>query len=84
MGPIVEHGFEHLAPSDHMIARTRRRLLMAVRALQEKGMPPPGAEDPEVYRGVRSGFFVSDDASHWQELYARQLSAAARPGATVR
>ncbi len=27
MGPITDHGFEHLAPSDQMVARTRRRLL---------------------------------------------------------
>jgi len=35
---------------------------MAVRALQEKGIPPPGADDARVYRGVRSGFFVIDPA----------------------
>ena len=33
MGPITDHAFEHLAPSDQMITRTRRRLLMAARAL---------------------------------------------------
>ena len=27
MGPIVDHTFEHLGPSDQMITRTRRRLL---------------------------------------------------------
>jgi len=32
MGPIVDHTFEHLAPSDRMITHTRRRLLMAARA----------------------------------------------------
>ena len=37
MGPIVDHEFEHLAPSDQMITRTRRRLLMAARALREGG-----------------------------------------------
>ncbi len=35
MGPIVDHEWEHLAPSDQMITRTRRRLLMAARALRE-------------------------------------------------
>ena len=63
-----------------MIARTRRRLLMAARALGEKDVPPPGAEDPGVYRGARSGFFVSNEVSDWQEIYARQLAMAARPG----
>ena len=33
MGPVTDHAFEHLAPSDQMITRTRRRLLMAARAL---------------------------------------------------
>ena len=31
MGPVTDHAFEHLAPSDQMITRTRRRLLMAAR-----------------------------------------------------
>jgi phthalate 4,5-dioxygenase len=83
MEPIVDHSFEHLAPSDHMIARTRRRLLIAARALGEKGVPPPGAEDPGVYRGARSGFFVSNEVSDWQEIYARQLAMAARPGGSA-
>jgi phthalate 4,5-dioxygenase oxygenase subunit len=84
MGPIVDHGFEHLAPSDQMITRTRRRLLMAVRAMEEKGVAPPGAAEPEVYRRVRSGFFVSEEAEDWREIYARQLAAATPPGAPAR
>ena len=36
MGPVTDHAFEHLAPSDQMITRTRRRLLMAARALRDK------------------------------------------------
>jgi phenylpropionate dioxygenase-like ring-hydroxylating dioxygenase large terminal subunit len=79
MGSIVEHELEHLAPSDQMITRTRRRLLMAARALSDKGELPPGAEDAEVYRGARSGYFVSDEESPWQEVYARQLAAAVHP-----
>jgi phenylpropionate dioxygenase-like ring-hydroxylating dioxygenase large terminal subunit len=35
MGPIVDHAFEHLGPSDQMITRTRRRLLRAARALRD-------------------------------------------------
>src|SRR3974390_2820059 len=42
MGPILDHTLEHLAPSDQMITRTRRRLLMAARAWRGKGFPPPG------------------------------------------
>lgn len=79
MGPIVDHGFEHLAPSDQMIARTRRRLLLALGAM-ERGEAPPGAAEPGLYRGVRSGFLVSAETADWQAIYARHLAAAARPG----
>jgi phenylpropionate dioxygenase-like ring-hydroxylating dioxygenase large terminal subunit len=79
MGPVTDHAFEHLAPSDQMITRTRRRLLMAARALRDNNVLPPGVEDAEVFRRGRSGYFVSDDKSPWQELYARQLSAAVYP-----
>ena len=79
MGPVTDHAFEHLAPSDQMITRTRRRLLMAARALRDNNVLPPGVEDAEVFRRGRSGYFISDDKSPWQELYARQLSAAVHP-----
>jgi phthalate 4,5-dioxygenase len=79
MGPITDHSFEHLAPSDQMITRTRRRLLMAARALRDRDVLPPGVEDPEVFRGARSGYFVSEDQSPWQEIYAKRLAASLRP-----
>jgi hypothetical protein len=84
MGPVTDHAWEHLAPSDQMITRTRRRLLMAARALRDKGVLPPGVEDAEVFRGARSGYLVSDDNSPWQELYVRQLAAAVHPSAPLR
>src|SRR3954463_6128858 len=79
MGPIVDHEFEHLAPSDQMITRTRRRLLMAARALREQRTVPPGADNPEVYRGARSGYLVSPDKSPWREFYAKQFAASVHP-----
>src|SRR5262249_51636761 len=83
MGPIVDHELEHLAPSDQMITRTRRRLLMAARAMRDQGIAPPGAEDASAYRGARSGYLVSDnkseDNSQWQDIYARQLRHALDP-----
>jgi len=82
MGPVTDHTFEHLAPSDQMITRTRRRLLMAARALRDKQLLPPGVEDAEVFRGARSGYFVSDDRNPWQEVYVRQLDAALHPSTT--
>ena len=81
MGPIADHEWEHLAPSDQMITRTRRRLLMAARALRDEGVLPPGVEDAQVYRRARSGYFVSDDTSEWREVYARQFAASVHPAA---
>jgi phenylpropionate dioxygenase-like ring-hydroxylating dioxygenase large terminal subunit len=79
MGPIVDHAFEHLGPSDQMITRTRRRLLRAARALRDDGTVPPGVEDAGVYRAARSGYFVSDDQGPWQDVYQRRLAAAKHP-----
>ena len=79
MGGIVDHEREHLAPSDIMITRTRRRLLTAARALRDQGVLPPGVENAEVYRGARSGYFVSVATGAWQQLYAEQLAAAVHP-----
>jgi phthalate 4,5-dioxygenase len=77
------HSLEHLAPSDQMITRTRRRLLMAARALRDKGVPPPGIENVEVFRDARGGYFVSQDSSRWQDAYAEQLALASRPTPTT-
>jgi hypothetical protein len=62
-----------------MITRTRRRLLMAARALRDQGTLPPGADDASIYRGARSGYFVSDDKGDWQDVYTRQLAAGQHP-----
>jgi phthalate 4,5-dioxygenase len=83
MGAILDHSIEHLAPSDLMITRTRRRLLVAARALRDNGVPPPGADDVEVFRDARGGYFVSDNANRWQDVYAAQLAVAARPQPTA-
>jgi hypothetical protein len=79
MGPITDHTFEHLAPSDQMITRTRRRLLMAARALRDEGVLPPGVEDVRAFCGARAGYFVSADSHPWRDIYAGQLAAAVRP-----
>jgi phenylpropionate dioxygenase-like ring-hydroxylating dioxygenase large terminal subunit len=83
MGAILDHSFEHLAASDLMVARTRRRLLLAARALRDKGVPPPGADNVEVFRDARGGYFVSDEARSWQDAYAAQLAVASRPPVTA-
>jgi phenylpropionate dioxygenase-like ring-hydroxylating dioxygenase large terminal subunit len=78
MGGIVDHEFEHLAPSDIMITRTRRRLLMAARALRDHGTVPPCVDDPRLYLGIRSGEWMmkGDD---WRAAYDAAMEAALRP-----
>jgi phthalate 4,5-dioxygenase oxygenase subunit len=78
MGSIVDHGFEHLAPSDQMITRTRRRLLLAARALRDNGTVPPGVDAPDVYARARSGECViqGDD---WQQVYEERVKHVVRP-----
>jgi phthalate 4,5-dioxygenase oxygenase subunit len=78
MGPITDFGFEHLAPSDQMITRTRRRILMAVRALASKGTLPPGAYEPSVYRAARSGYLTTRTQGPLAEVYGRELAEAVR------
>jgi hypothetical protein len=75
MGPITDHLFEHLGPSDMMIMRTRRRLLAVARALAKNGTVPPGVDDPPV----RSGDFLTEDGLDWHQAYDRQMQAATRP-----
>ena len=78
MGPIIDHSFENLGPSDLMIARTRRRLLCAARALAKEGAVPPGVDDPHIYTGVRSGDFLADEKIAWRDAYDAQMRAAVR------
>ena len=80
MGPIIDRTNEHLMPSDLMIARTRRRLLQAARALASDGTGPPGADDPSVYRLARSGEMVVDTNESWQETYQARIRQAVRLG----
>jgi phenylpropionate dioxygenase-like ring-hydroxylating dioxygenase large terminal subunit len=79
MGPITDHLFEHLGPSDMMIMRTRRRLLAVARALAKNGTVPPGVDDPEKMYAVRSGDFVSGAGRNWRDAYAEQMEASVRP-----
>jgi phthalate 4,5-dioxygenase len=78
MGEIVDHSFEHLAPSDQMITRTRRRLLLAARALRDQGVIPPAVDDPALYQKIRSGERIMK-ADDWQAAYEDGMRAAVRP-----
>ncbi len=83
MGPITDHGFEHLVASDLMVARTRRRLLRAARELKENGTLPPGAADPEVFFRARSGAFHTAKGSDWWQAYEDRAAAAMKAGPQV-
>ncbi len=65
MGPIFDRSNEHLGSADVMVIRVRRRLLQAVRDL-ERGVAPPGVDNPDVYR-VRSGGFFLRRGEDWLE-----------------
>lgn len=79
MGPITDFSREHLSQSDRMIARTRRRVLDAARAFRDTGEPSPGVDEPHVYLGSRSGFFLAPNETDWLDAYNTNLAQAERP-----
>ena len=79
MGPVTDHGFEHLAPSDRMITQTRRRLLLAARALRDKEEQPPASDNPSVYLGARGGEFLAPRSIAWPDVYRHALATVADP-----
>lgn len=80
MGAITDHSFETLAPSDQMIARTRRAVLNAARAWRERKDVPPGSANPDVYFGARAGSFLAESSQSLQDAYQVQLKSAKRWG----
>jgi phthalate 4,5-dioxygenase len=76
---VVDRTREHLAPSDRMIALTRRRLLSAARALGEHGTLPPGVDHPEVFRRARAGAFLAPAEQDWHEAYLENLERIVGP-----
>jgi hypothetical protein len=78
MGPITDHEYEHLAPTDQMIALTRRRLLLSARALRDKSMTPPGVANPAIFAGARAGSFLHDPTVNLEQAYRAQLQKAVR------
>jgi phthalate 4,5-dioxygenase len=79
MGDISDRTLENLAPSDRMIVITRRRLLDAVRALQDKGTVPPGVDDPEIASRARSGDLIAPEGQPWLEAYEETMAQALHP-----
>ena len=78
MGSITDHSFEHLGPGDLMIARTRRRALAAARAFAN-GQAAPGVDNPDVFMGARSGYFLAEPELAWLDAYRAQVERADRP-----
>jgi phthalate 4,5-dioxygenase oxygenase subunit len=68
MGRISNRAIEHLGTADGMIIQVRRRLLRAVRALQEAGTAPPGVDAPELYR-VRSASAIFRRDISWADAF---------------
>jgi hypothetical protein len=66
MGPIYDRTKEHLGTSDLGIIRVRQRLLEAARTLCDRGMPPPGALEPALYR-VRGAAALLPRSASWVE-----------------
>jgi len=64
MGPIFDRTQEHLGSSDAMVIRTRLRLMQVARALQERGVVPPGVDEPAAY-AVRSGGVILPADADW-------------------
>ena len=79
MGDISDRTLENLAPSDRMIVITRRRLLDAVRALQDNGTVPPGVDDPGVASSARSGDLIAPEGQPWLEAYEQTMRQALHP-----
>ena len=79
MGEISDRTLENLAPSDLMIAMTRRRLLEAARALHDNGTIPPLVDDPQTGTGARSGDLIAPEGQDWLEAYEETLQQAAHP-----
>ena len=64
---------------DRMIVMTRRRLLEALRASQDKGTVPPGVDDPDIGGRARSGDLIAPESQPWLEAYEQTLAQALHP-----
>jgi phthalate 4,5-dioxygenase len=79
MGEIVDRSLEHLAPSDRMIAITRKRLLQAAQDLMSERKVPASVDSPDICRGARGGAFIAPASQDWLDAYAEKLQTALSP-----
>jgi phthalate 4,5-dioxygenase len=79
MEPIVDRTREHLAPSDRMIALTRRRLIEAAKAFRAEGQLPQTVDRPELTRSARGGSIVAPADQNWLDVYGQAIRTAVSP-----
>jgi hypothetical protein len=79
MGEVVDRSLEHLAPSDRMIAITRKRLLEACQKYAADGTVPPLVDNPHDCQRARGGAFVAPTQQDWLDAYAEKLQSALSP-----
>ena len=75
MGPIVDRTKENLVSTDNGIIMARLRLLVAVKALADRGVLPPGIDS--VHQKVRSASFILPPDQPFKE--AAKEAFVARP-----
>ena len=80
MGAIPEHDKEHLVPSDLAVARIRRRLLNAAKALREKGTIPPGVDQPNAY-DTWCGYLIAPKEKDCLQVYTDAVAQRERAAA---
>ena len=76
MGPIVDRTKENLVSTDNGIIMARHRLLRAVKAFVEKGVPPPGVA--LEHQKVRSAAIVLPPDQPFKD--AAKEALIAKPG----
>jgi len=79
MGAISDRTLETLAPSDALIAATRRRLHDAAVALRDKAAAPYQLGDPDRAAELRSGDVIAPKTQPWFEAYEEWLRQAVHP-----
>jgi phthalate 4,5-dioxygenase oxygenase subunit len=79
MGEVVDRSLEHLAPSDRMIAITRKRLLDACQKLTNEKVTPPLVDNQGACRRARGGAFIAPEKQDWLDAYSEKLQGALSP-----
>jgi phthalate 4,5-dioxygenase len=81
MGPVVDRSLEHLGATDVAVIRMRRRLLGAVRSLQD-GELPPGLDPTIPYARIATDERLVPIDTPWQAVAA--FAGEPVPAATAR